>query len=109
LGEFLRRQHTEGEPGVHQLVWQIVRSTCPALEDLGEADLLDEGHAFLHGVEPAAVEQVRCVHDVPRSPQFSREVKQSLGLTVGVVEQQDFSQIAARPSGVIGCSGEASL
>ena len=43
----------------------------------GEADLLDEGHAFFHGVEPPAVERIRWVHGVPRSPQLSHEVEES--------------------------------
>ena len=72
MREFLRREHTEREAGVDQLVGEPVRCLHAALDDLlGEADLRGERHSFLDGCEGATAEKVGRVHGVAAVSQLA--------------------------------------
>ena len=62
LRQLLRGEYAEREPAVHEPVGEPLDRPYSALDHLAEADLPGMAHPFLHGVEGAALEQIRRMH-----------------------------------------------
>jgi hypothetical protein len=64
LGQHLRREHPEREPGVDDVVRQAVRGKAAALEDRAEADLFGVPDAVRELGEGPALVEIGRVNDV---------------------------------------------
>src|SRR5438105_10018893 len=73
LGQLLRDHLTEREPGIHEVLRQVVRGAFALLDHLVHAAGLYVGHSLVDAPEGATLEQVRRVHGVARMSQILRE------------------------------------
>ena len=89
LGEHLRGQHPEREPGVDEFVRQGFGSGLAALHDRVEADLPGMGNALLQGGEGLALVKVRDGHPVTRGAELVCELADPVGEALRVMEHDD--------------------
>ena len=89
LGQLLRRQHAEREPGVDDLVRQVFSGKLAAFDDGVEADLFGVGDAVVQAGEGLAVVQVGHGHLVAGPAQLVCELADPGGEALGVMEQND--------------------
>ena len=89
LGEHLRGQHPEREPGVNKFVRQGLGCGPAAIHDRAEADLLGMGHAVLQGGEGLALIEVRDGHPVTRGAELVRVPADPVGEALRVMEHDD--------------------
>ncbi len=75
LGQLLRRQHAQREPGVDQFGRQALGGLDSAFEQGAEALLLGEPHPFVQVVKGPAFVKVRGVDGVPALTQSLGEIK----------------------------------
>jgi hypothetical protein len=89
LGELLRRQDAEREPGVDDLVRERLGGAGATGDDLvGEAELPGVRHPVLDGREGASVEEIRRMDGVPRRPQLVGERVEARRLALGGVVER---------------------
>ena len=93
LGQHLRGQHPEREPGVDDAIRQAVRSKATALDDRIEADFLGIANAVGEVGEDLAVLEIRRVHDVSGSAESIGEGEAPARQAQRVMKEQNLSHV----------------
>jgi len=93
LGQHLRGQDPEREPGVDHAVGQAVGSQAPALDDRVEANFLGVANTLAEVGEELAVVEIRRVHDVSRGAQSIGEGEAPTGQAVRVMKEQNLRHV----------------
>ena len=93
LRQLLRRHHSQGEAGVHEVARQFIGRAHTSLEDCVEADLLGVRDPFREVGEGFAVVQVGRVDNVAGGAQLRGEFANADREPVGVVEKEYFSHV----------------
>ena len=90
LGEHLGRQHSEREPGIHELGRQPLGKGLALSDDRFQSQLfLGVAQTFRKVVEHIAVVQIRDVNQVPAAPQLIGEGQATWCQAQCVMEQED--------------------
>jgi hypothetical protein len=95
LGQHLRRQNPEREPGIDDFVRQAVSGESGALDDRVEADLLGVANAVGEFGEDLAVVEIRRVHDVSGSAESIGEGEAPTRQALRVMKEQNLSHVNA--------------
>ncbi len=93
LGQHLRGQDPEREPGVDHAVGQAVRSPAAALDDRVEANFLGGANTPGEVGEDLAVVEIRRVHDVSGGAQSIGEGEAPTRQAVRVMKEQNLSHV----------------
>jgi hypothetical protein len=88
LGQHLRGQHPQREPGIDDFARQVLRREPAALDDRVEANLLGVADALVELGEELAVVEIRGVNDVAGSAEFIGEREASRRESLRVVEHK---------------------
>ena len=89
LGQHLRGQHPEREPGVDDLVRQALGGGPAALDDRVESDLPGVGDAVRQGAEGLALVEVGHGHPVAGAAELVCELADPVGEALRVMEHDD--------------------
>jgi hypothetical protein len=99
LGQHLRRQHPEREPGIDDLVRQAVGGESTALDDRVEADLLGVANAVGEFGEGLAFAEIRGVNDVSGSAELIGEGEAPGRQPLCMMEKQKLSHVRGSLTG----------